>query len=842
MAPSGSFTQPRSSSSPLSVVGSSTSASSIPLDVRGTFAAPVQADTHNDNGNENEKEAGLGGLQGGPHSLGPSPLRRGQACQACRRRKLKCDAARPVCGTCTRSRKAAASANHASPVADGDCVYDDVPATFLPSAVSNNVPHSGHASDLQSRMRRASNAVAALGVKLEGSDSTGVETSPQKRRKTVDGGMEPPGTKVWARSEGIAMASAGEGAEGGSGLEAFPSETAEDRSQRLESRIHQLEYLLKQAHNTQKRSSRRRDEDSDASQDMRSEASSTPAVPIFSMLSPSSGREERYRMQYSQRPARYGEETSSNAPGQSKDPKQPVFNFGIGSIEINRDEQVRHELANGHLTRDDPILQLLWPGWSTDLPSPDTVMTMCETFFRLHPMRSLVYKPSFMSGLSLPPKHPHRPHDSLIHAILATTADISPFHDAMKSSMQDRFVMLLSDARSRPNNNLRCEADQLSFKEFHLRKAREKVEHSLITDFRNPLDWIAASLLACFTLWNDYRITESYFLSAILCRATSPAGLDKLPARRFKADADSVRGPGLFGTVQGTEEHERRLTLWHIFITDQYTSGPPSFYENLLSESSILTNLPCRVADFQAGKDAPPNTQTLTSPDLFRTGHLDEFTLHIKSAVLVRRACSLHCRNQLTKKKPPGLSVVDKHISEFLESFPSFDFESKEQMNVDKLAAWSNISLAIFHLHEPYLTPTSITVKESNPASSYSIGRVNMAVEKVLETIHHLMNSSFDFALLHPQMFLAWSVCGRMLGKDLDVLKRKGTTGESNALRMVMERLQWIIWALERAGEKNIKARRCSELVSYVKSGTLHESILRCVVARAGWVRCLTDD
>lgn len=233
------------------------------------------------------------------------------------------------------------------------------------------------------------------------------------------------------------------------------------------------------------------------------------------------------------------------------------------------------------------------------------------------------------------------------------------------------------------------------------------------------------------------------------------------------------------------------------------------------------------MSDFQAGKDVPPNTQSLSSPDLFRTGHTDDFTLHVKSAILVRRACTLYCRNQLSKKKPTGLGVIDKQVTEFINSFPSFDFiNNKDQISVDKLTAWSNTCLALFHLHEPYLTSTSITVKDSNPSSNYSVSRVNQAVERVLETIHYLMNSSFDFALLHPQMYVTWSVCGRMLGKDMDLFKRKGSGSEAE-LQQVMEKLQWIILALERGGEKNIKARRCSELVSYVRSGTLHESILR---------------
>ncbi|KDQ06237.1 hypothetical protein BOTBODRAFT_262731 [Botryobasidium botryosum FD-172 SS1] len=35
----------------------------------------------------------------------PKPLKRGESCLTCRKRKLRCDAARPVCGACSRSRQ-----------------------------------------------------------------------------------------------------------------------------------------------------------------------------------------------------------------------------------------------------------------------------------------------------------------------------------------------------------------------------------------------------------------------------------------------------------------------------------------------------------------------------------------------------------------------------------------------------------------------------------------------------------------------------------------------------------------------------------------------------------------
>ncbi|KAH7098134.1 hypothetical protein BKA62DRAFT_713952 [Auriculariales sp. MPI-PUGE-AT-0066] len=54
---------------------------------------------------------GSQGQRGSPYAHGgfssrPTPLHRGAACLSCRRRKMKCDAAKPSCGPCSRQGKA----------------------------------------------------------------------------------------------------------------------------------------------------------------------------------------------------------------------------------------------------------------------------------------------------------------------------------------------------------------------------------------------------------------------------------------------------------------------------------------------------------------------------------------------------------------------------------------------------------------------------------------------------------------------------------------------------------------------------------------------------------------
>lgn len=160
------------------------------------------------------------------------------------------------------------------------------------------------------------------------------------------------------------------------------------------------------------------------------------AVPIYSMLSPSSGREEKLRVQYQQRviPAPSAGSTSKSDTSSAEAGEKPSTSVDSAHKELFDAEMGMHgigidiqggpmvEATAAMLNEPDPFLELLWPGWPTDLPTPYVVTTLariCEcknwltelfvlcahhlallTVFEKHPMRHLIYKPMFMAGES----------------------------------------------------------------------------------------------------------------------------------------------------------------------------------------------------------------------------------------------------------------------------------------------------------------------------------------------------------------------------------------------------------------------------------------------------------
>ena len=66
------------------------------------------------------------------------------------------------------------------------------------------------------------------------------------------------------------------------------------------------------------------------------------------------------------------------------------------------------------------ILDLLYPGWPSDLPAPNLVSTLIDVYFtRPHAGYYMLNRGRFMTAFSFPPKHAMFPHAGLIHAMMA---------------------------------------------------------------------------------------------------------------------------------------------------------------------------------------------------------------------------------------------------------------------------------------------------------------------------------------------------------------------------------------------------------------------------------------
>ncbi|PWN49887.1 hypothetical protein IE53DRAFT_369392 [Violaceomyces palustris] len=646
--------------------------------------------------------------------LGPAPLRRNMACLTCRKRKLRCDAVKPVCGTCAKSRAVAAAANHPAPIPDGDCVYGE------PSKKS----------------KKAGKGSTEDGSNPVDEEEMGAAESSKKGKKRKK--------------------------EGAAGSE---NELELARIAQLEAQVRRLESMLAEKGR------------SSAGRALSFGESSKASDPAF-----------------------------WTAPNSAIDMTKPV-------------------------AEPDPLLELLWGGYPSDLPSPDTILHLSEIFFTHSPYRNCVYKSAFMVGLTLPPRHPGRPHMSLLHAVLAISAPLSP-HFRPKRKRESDLVRRRDDhfgsipGLTDPDIRPKASSEELSFAEFHLTRARIKTEKALMTEHRTMNSWLQilqALTLIIYTLRLDGHLLEAFLLCPVACRLTTPTGLTRMPSRhdRGKEWPPCYLEP----PASASEEHERRSFFWHTWLVDAYTSGVNHLWQSGLDDDSPITTVfPIKMADFQAGLDPPPNPQSLLSDDLFTNlENDDDFLLHLKSGVLCKRVYKMVSIQSTKIKKnlrsSPAYLKLEKDILDFLARLPPYDFTGRVSM--DLLVACLNANLAITMLYKGHKTrPVGID------RTSEQYKKARQGILSILRIAYQLNASSFDLAFVHFRAVTCFTVAAQTICHEINCLLKDGgsvkdtgfETSEEDELVELFGALDAILSVLRRAEEKVACAVRAVEIISRFRS------------------------
>lgn len=423
-----------------------------------------------------------------------------------------------------------------------------------------------------------------------------------------------------------------------------------------------------------------------------------------------------------------------------------------------------------------------------------------------------------MARLRLPPSHHLRPHPSLIHAILAAAEPFSPLVPKMREtdvgsagivppngsgsgpgpSIEEleavgRGFVGIANSFESPRPNLQA---NLSFGEFHLAKARREVEAALLTSNQRPLEWLQAGILASYCLLERCRIMEMFFIAAALVRSLAPTGIDKMP----NSGRDALPTRSVFEAPESSiVEYEQRQCLWQAYLIDVYGAGPPKFFEPCLADEKeqVTTTLPKLMGSVEDDTKLLLSEQTLRSENLFRVDHSDTFNLHVKSACLLKRARLMTSRKghllERMPSPPEDAKVINDHISQLMDTFPR-----RQGIDSDWVVAEANMCVARFTLHQHFVGAGL----DAN--STWGRGPIERAAEKMLETVHFLLASSYDLSLLHAQTFICWLVLVRVLEVKARLLKRLWQSGSAAQVQVSIDS---VMQALAGAAEKSLRAK-----------------------------------
>ncbi|KAG9082380.1 hypothetical protein FS749_006882 [Ceratobasidium sp. UAMH 11750] len=389
----------------------------------------------------------------------------------------------------------------------------------------------------------------------------------------------------------------------------------------------------------------------------------------------------------------------------------PVSTFSNGMPGIETSPELGHNSA--------PLFDAMPSGYSTDLPSPEILLHLVQTFFQCQIFaNTLLHRSSFLSRLQLPPSHPQYPSNALLHAICADASLYGP-SNASGVNGSSGFGAMHAGL---------CMA-----------KALEDASMG-----RRLLETVQAFIIMSWWQHANARWSELWISTGLTIRYCIPLGLSKSITfdDMFSGAVGGVSGHStnwkvdviMQPTTDATEVELRRRAFWHAYMLDR-VQGAATAWPMAIDDLDIGQELPITQAAFDAGV-LPPDVQLqrLSSPGLL-TSHLnnatDSFVLYLKSGMLMSRVSNFNVR----------LRTRHGHLAD-LPQTPAFK------------TLESQIASATIILQEPHCSPSL----DCAPAT-----KCLEAARLVLDSVYRLSSTSFDFSHLTNVFTFFWTVGSKVL-------------------------------------------------------------------------------
>lgn len=211
----------------------------------------------------------------------------------------------------------------------------------------------------------------------------------------------------------------------------------------------------------------------------------------------------------------------------------------------------------------DPLLEIFFPGWPGDLPSPNITNRLIEVYFsRCHASSGMLNQRKIQTSMLLSPTHIDFPHTSLIHSMLATASRIvgEGFFNP-----EDKYW-----GASNPYETV---------SDYHSINAKRAIDEAIPTGLK--LFQVAqATIILTFHSYSEARFVEVWLLSGLAIRMITPLGLNHLralSAETVNTDSTLSNQPNKSTLLQPTfneeELYERSVTFWMAVVADRFSSA-----------------------------------------------------------------------------------------------------------------------------------------------------------------------------------------------------------------------------------------------------------------------------
>ncbi|KAH8102517.1 hypothetical protein BXZ70DRAFT_786901 [Cristinia sonorae] len=605
-----------------------------------------------------------------------------------------------------------------------------------------------------------------------------------------------------------------------------PHEAPKNRFERLESRINELEGLLREK---DKALNSFTAESSSAHLGMLPSFGPSPSVSPDADLFPGSriGDEHGLGYQHFQ-----GNSSLDNLAGVASLLGTGTMDTHFVPPDINRNSVT----TNGMSARYSPPTgnhDLVFLAWPQNLPSQEVTHHLVEAFFAfwLH-ANHLFHAPTFMASLELPPTDPKFPPTCVLHAICAVgslyVASIAPVpqppSDYAPTVIDEIFASRLRKLQRRPD----------SFAEQQAKFAKQAVEVGLDLG-QNTFQCVQVCVMLTWFYWCHGRWSEAFLSAAQTLRVAVPCGLNTCPP--FHTIAQTLRPPSILPPAKTVVEDEmRRNTFWLAYAMERLI-GTGNGWALSLDDQDICQLLPVRSDQYiQRVLVYPQDRQWSHDKDILTTHRepqTDSFILYIKATVLLSRVKVFNLRfkgkhyngdasvispnNSPTDgelpnpdtfdiKEAPAFRELESSILGFKSAFPHHlrDPVLSDGQPVDPhLYAASLIPfLAIILLHEPHARPTSSTCVHA--------AKILRASRSIVDLAYTLNATSYDVSLLGLSPVMVWFIGARVL---IRFLKAAIDSNSEQHILALQGEIFFLRTVIGKAGERLFLAERYRKML-----------------------------
>lgn len=477
---------------------------------------------------------------------------------------------------------------------------------------------------------------------------------------------------------------------------------------------------------------------------------------------------------------------------------------------------------------------VIWPSWPRDLPSPSLVRHLVDSFFAFHPHASRLFHVStFVNTLNLPPNHPKFPSPCILHAICALgglyTMAVPP------TPLPDKNM----GAYEIFGNRYRQKDYVDSFGEKQVKLAKQTSEEQLWAG-RKLVEGVQALLIVTWWYWCHARWVEAFMTIAEAIRAAVPLGLNVESS--FSPLSDSIRNPSLIPPPETVVEEEvRRNTFWLLYAMERM-GGCSNGWALSLDDQDVSQLLPMNGFHFEQGaswsgskrQHALGNDILLFHPE----DQVDSFNMYIKGTILLSRVKTFNLRFRVKRfmgdpaytcsptyselwlkdsdgardvttdpRRTPAFMEIDRIASMFRQSFPPHLRNPIGDGCVDLHLYSASLvpHLAIILLHDPYA--------HIHSPGCVSAFKILEASRNILELMYAVCSTSFDISLLDIFCAFSWFMAGRVLARFWQAALDANSVEQVLTLRVEVE---YIMSALTKLGERVPLANRYNMMLQEV--------------------------